>query len=153
MRRGFTLVELMVVIVIIGVLSSIAVPKLSGVIAKSKASELPAAAAAYSKLQTAYAIENKKVGSWKKIGYKAPNSTNFSYSHDKLSKENSGDLGVGWRAVNEVPLEACLKGNSWTVNVIGLGFGRDNTLGLDFQSRVTSAECSVLTIGWNVVQQ
>ena len=40
MRKGFSLVEIMVVVVILGVLAGVGVPKLFGVIAKARASEV-----------------------------------------------------------------------------------------------------------------
>lgn len=71
-KQGFTLIELMVVIVIMGILAAVAVPKLFGMIAKSKASEVGPAAGTYVKLQDAYASENNTVGTWASIGYIAP---------------------------------------------------------------------------------
>ena len=53
MRKGFSLVEIMVVVVILGVLAGVGVPKLFGVIAKSRASEVPIAASTYVNLQNA----------------------------------------------------------------------------------------------------
>ena len=46
-KNGFTLIEIMVVIVILGVLAAVGVPKMFGVIAKAKASEVPVAAGTY----------------------------------------------------------------------------------------------------------
>lgn len=71
-KHGFTLAELMVAISISGLLTAVAVPKLSSSISKSKATELTPAAATYTKLQAAYLYEHKSFGTWKKIGYEAP---------------------------------------------------------------------------------
>ena len=42
-RNGFTLIEIMVVIVIMGILAAVGVPKLFGMMAKAKAAELSSA--------------------------------------------------------------------------------------------------------------
>ena len=57
MKKGFTLVEVMTVVVIIGILAVVAVPQLFGQIAKAKVSEVAVASSAYMKLQDAYLTE------------------------------------------------------------------------------------------------
>ena len=88
-KQGFTLIELMVVIVIMGILAAVAVPKLFGMIAKSKASEVGPAAGTYVKLQQAYFSESNKAGGWQLIGYMAPgensSTTNFSYTPEGIA--------------------------------------------------------------------
>ena len=79
-EKGFTLIEIMLVIVLMGILAAIGVPKLFGSIAKAKAAEVPVAAGTYISLQDAYISEGIALGSWKEIGYGAPSSQNFSYT-------------------------------------------------------------------------
>ena len=79
-KQGFTLIELMVVIVIMGILAAVAVPKLFAQIDKSKASEVGPAAGTYVHMQDAYVTDQGDVGSWSLIGYKEPASKNLSYT-------------------------------------------------------------------------
>lgn len=156
-KQGFTLIELMVVIVIMGILAAVAVPKLFGMIAKSKASEVGPAAGTYVKLQQAYFSESNMGGGWQLIGYMAPSgdgeskTTNFEYGVGDIAASTSSDLSggkIGWTAKNRIALNECKipSTHSWQVKVSKTNTAA-NSAGEDvaFESKALTAGCIALT--------
>ena len=105
-KQGFTLIELMVVIVIMGILAAVAVPKLFGMIAKSKASEVPTAAGTWINLQDAYVTEKNDVGDWNQIGYTGPGNRQSTSSYRSDNFDYYGATGT-WKAKNRRVLNEC----------------------------------------------
>jgi len=144
-KKGFTLVEILVVIVIMGILAAVAVPKLFGSVAKAKASELTVAAGMYVRLLDASRIEQHSIGTWNKIGYAAPGNNgqtkNFKYCQGEIDSDvdisNLGEGKIGWEAINTTRLNHCEKYNWWTITI-----AEDEDKQLLFSHIVSSPKCS-----------
>ena len=172
-KQGFTLIELMVVIVIMGILAAVAVPKLFGMIAKSKASEVGPAAGTYVKLQQAYFSESMKAGGWTLIGYSAPGNngltTNFAYGMGSAINSNSAEtLTAGtktmvWTATNLANLNECTgtsgaagmnkdQTGPWKVSVTQPTGNANQDLTFDAEIvGNTAAGCTALTPSFNKI--
>ncbi len=109
-QKGFTLIELMVVIVIIGILSAVALPKMFSMSNKAKASEIKPAAATYERLQLTYIAEESELGAEADIGWEDPQSKFFTYDGDGTK----GSMAID----NDKPLGECAKGaGDWKTEV------------------------------------
>jgi len=89
--KGFTLVELMVVIVIIGILAALAIPKFMGATNKSKATEFKPVLKQIYTLQTAYKQERDSYSeSLDNIGFDRPEATKSRFSYSYVSPLHFG---------------------------------------------------------------
>ena len=115
-KQGFSLIELMVAVVIMGTLAAIAVPKLFGMVDKAKASEISFSAGTYVKLQETYIHEHGKAGSWHVIGYKSPGGNSSGKGSSSTFEYDSAQSTYNWSAESTVKLNNCVKGKKWFIN-------------------------------------
>lgn len=99
-KKGFTLVELMVVIVIIGILAVLAIPKLTGATVKAKISELPTVLGTYDNAQLAYIAETGNLGDKAGITMDAPSSKWWDY--DENAAGDGTYKGTAQKAMGDV---------------------------------------------------
>lgn len=85
-QSGFTLVELMIVVVIIGILASIAIPKFGAMVARAKLTELKSGLWHIINLEKAFYNSNDKYiefaygANSSELGYNQPTRSHFTYS-------------------------------------------------------------------------
>lgn len=115
-KQGFSLIELMVVIVIMGILAAVAVPKLFGMIDKAKVSEVGLAAGTYIKLQEAYVHEHRKGGNWQDIGYISPAGNASGKQSTSIFEYDADQTTYNWSAKSLAPLNNCPQAKIWFIN-------------------------------------
>jgi len=76
--QGFTLIELMVVIVIIGILAAIAIPKFMDATVKAKVAEVPTVMSSYEHSQLAYIAEKAALGALTDLVFEQPGTAGVS---------------------------------------------------------------------------
>jgi len=150
----------MVVIVIMGILAAVAVPKLFGMIAKSKASEVPTAAGTWINMQDAYFQEKGQVGNWQQIGYSAPGEKKNTYSYTSNVFAFSGNETCGgtttnaceWVAKPKTKLNDCTTAMKWQLNATNTNASGDIFEKFTLTDGSSDNECLALTASWTSLQ-
>jgi len=124
-QRGFTLIELMVVVAIIGILASIAIPNFLKYQARSRQSEAKSNLAAVFVSETSFYGENARYGSFNEVGFTLASSSGATTNRYSYRSPASGGAATssGTPGIDFIP--AAVGGNTPenTVHQSGAGGG------------------------------
>jgi prepilin-type N-terminal cleavage/methylation domain-containing protein len=135
-QKGFTLIELMVVVVIIGILAAVAVPKMFGMSAKAKVSEAPQTLGMFERLQSVYFAETSLIGDLSTIGVDTTDlaaSSFFSYTDGHVDSVTNTSLTANLDAV----AGDCPVNSKWVKKF--------STAGLAENTKPTTTACAAYT--------
>jgi len=96
-NKAFTLIELMVVIVIIGILATLAIPKFNEASVKAKVAEAPSVLSSYDNGQLAYLSETNSLGTVTNLVFKSPGSTKY-YTYSETFAAANTTVAYGGKA-------------------------------------------------------
>ncbi|GAB4365431.1 MAG: hypothetical protein Kow00128_07950 [Deltaproteobacteria bacterium] len=126
-KKGFTLIELMIVVAIIGILAAIAIPNFLKFQAKSKQSEAKTNLKGVYTAETGYFGENNSYEDFSTINWEPVGSARYRYTVGTAA-DDKGDTSITFAAWTKTP--------DWTTNAFTAGAqgNVDNDTALDVWS-------------------